>query len=183
MRERWGRVVLVLLATVTAFGAGLAWMTHMHHRGLRYLDPGQMGAFDAGYERLSDLTVIPAGVLGVAGSVLLLWLRPRGVPVWLIGTGLVLQLSIFVSRIWLWGAWAEQVRAAGSIRLSDGTLHPAYLRYMETNWMRIAVISAYAVIAGVMVWRAITAAPAVAGEPGRSAVFGRRMPFRADPAG
>ncbi|GAB4587160.1 hypothetical protein [Nocardia sp. IFM 10818] len=154
MKERWGFPVLVLTAVAGVFGAGLAWMTHMHHRALRYVEPGRMAEFDAGYERLSDLTVIPAGVVGVAGSVLLLLLRPRGVPLWLIITTLALQLSVFVTRIWWWGAWAEEVRDAGSVWLADGGLHAAYTRYMDTNGIRIAVITAYAVLATVMVVRA-----------------------------
>ncbi|MEV6219333.1 hypothetical protein [Nocardia sp. NPDC051833] len=149
MGQRWALPVLALLTATTAFGAGLSWMTHMHHRALRYLGPARMTAFDDGYETLSDLTVIPAGVLGVALSVLVLWIRPRGVPIWLPILTLVLQLSVFVTRIWWWGAWAEQVRDAGSVWIAGG-LHPAYERYMATNGIRIAIIAGYALLALVM---------------------------------
>lgn len=154
MKDRWAFPVLVLTATAGAFAAGLAWMTHMHHRALRFVDPARMADFDSGYERLSDLTVIPAGVLGVVGSMLLLWLRPRGVAPWLIGTTLLLQLSVFVSRIWLWGSWAEEVRAAGSVWRADGSPHESYVRYMDTNWVRILIITAYTLLAAGMVVRA-----------------------------
>ncbi len=154
MKERWGFPVLLLTAVSGVFGAGLAWMTHMHHRALQYIAPGRMAEFDAGYERLSDLTVIPAGVVGVAGSVLLLWLRPKGVPVWMIVGTLALQLSVFVTRIWWWGAWAEEVREAGAVWRADGGVHEAYSRYMDTNGIRIAVITAYALSAAGMVFRA-----------------------------
>ncbi|MEV6280810.1 hypothetical protein [Nocardia sp. NPDC051832] len=153
MRDRWGSVVLVLLVVVSVYGAGLAWMTQMHHRALRYLAPGEMAAFDDGYERLSDLTVIPVGVLGLAGWVVLLWLRPRGVLVWLAGLGLALQVSVFIARIWFWGAWAETVRETGSVWLADGALHPDYVRYMDTNWIRIVIISSYALLAAGLLLR------------------------------
>ncbi|WP_194820385.1 hypothetical protein [Nocardia sp. XZ_19_385] len=153
MRERWGSVVAVVLAVVSAYGAGLAWMTHMHHRALQYLEPGRMVAFDGGYERLSDLTVIPVGVAGLLGWTVLLWLRPRGVPTWLVGFGLALQVSVFISRIWFWGVWAETVRETGSAWLADGTLHPDYVRYMDTNWVRIVIISAYALLAAGLLLR------------------------------
>ncbi|MFD4356362.1 hypothetical protein ACFWPX_27690 [Nocardia sp. NPDC058518] len=158
MSQRLALPVLALLTATTAFGAGLAWMTHMHHRALQYLDPTRMTAFDDGYELLSDFTVIPVGVLGVVLSAVLLWLRPRGVPIWLILTTLGLQLSIFITRIWLWGAWAEEVRASGAVRVAGGALHPAYERYLDTNGIRIAIIACYALLALAMTILAARAA-------------------------
>ena len=147
LRQRLAVPVTLLLASLTAFGAGLTWMTHMHHRGLRYVDAGRMADYDAGYERLSDLTVIPTGVVGLLCVVALLAVRPGGVPRWMIGLCAALQAFVFVARISMWGAWAEEVREHGSIRLADGSLHDSYTRYMDTNWIRIAVISAYALLA------------------------------------
>ena len=155
MRERVAMVALLLLGFLGAVGAGLSLMTHMHHRGLEFIAPGAMAAYDAGYERLTDVTVIPIGVLGLACTLTLLALRPRGVPLWMIGLTLALQLFVLVARLWMWGAWADEVRQAGSIRLPDGAFHPAYLLYMDTNWMRIAAIFGYALLALAM---AITAA-------------------------
>ena len=146
LRDRFALPALLLLSALGAYGAGLTWMTHMHHRELEYVNPDQMAAFDAGYETLSDLTVIPVGVIGlVCGLAVLAW-RPRGVPVWMIGLNLVLQVSVFITRIWLWGAWAEEVRESGAVRLADGSFHPSYTRYMDTNWVRIAIISGYALL-------------------------------------
>ncbi|MBC9714821.1 hypothetical protein H9Y04_19905 [Streptomyces sp. TRM66268-LWL] len=139
--------LLALLTTLTAFGAGLTLMTHMHHRALRFIEPGAMESFDSGYELLSDVTVIPVGVFGLVCTLALLVLRPPGVPRWMLATTAALQLSVFVTRIWMWGAWAEEVREAGSVRLADGTLHPSYTQYMDTNWIRIALIASYAALA------------------------------------
>ncbi|GAA2612062.1 hypothetical protein SMC26_10255 [Actinomadura fulvescens] len=156
MRERLALPVLLVLSTLAAFGAGITWMTHMHHRGLRYLDPERMPAYDQGYEQLSDLTVIPAGVAGLVCAMALLLLRPRGVPLWMIGLSLCMQASIFVARVFMWGAWADEVREAGSIWQPDGTLHPAYTDYMDLNWIRIVIISGYALLALVMATLAVS---------------------------
>ncbi|MFJ8039848.1 hypothetical protein ACIRBX_04930 [Kitasatospora sp. NPDC096147] len=115
-----------------------------------YVAPAAMAAYDHGYELLSDLTVIPIGVAGVVCSVALVVLRPRGVPLGRVLTGLLLQLSVFVGRAFLWGSWAEQVREAGAVRPASGALHPAYLRYVDTHWIRIALITGYALPAFVM---------------------------------
>jgi hypothetical protein len=166
LRERLAQPVLVLLASLGAFGAGLSFMTHMHHRGLEHIDPDRMTDYDAGYEALSDLTVIPTGVVGVACVVALLWLRPRGVPLWMLATSLVLQLFVFVSRISMWGAWAEDVREHGSVRLPNGSFHDSYTQYMDTNWIRIAVISAYAFLALTMVVLSVSRGSGPSDRPG-----------------
>lgn len=166
LRERLGTPAVLVLSALTAYGAGLAWMTHMHHRGLRYVDPARMTDFDAGYETLSDLTVIPTGVVGMACALALLWVRPRGVPLWMVGTSLVLQGFVFVARISMWGAWAEEVREYGSVRLPDGSFHDSYTQYMDTNWIRIAVISAYALLALTMAVLAVSRGSGPSGRPG-----------------
>jgi hypothetical protein len=177
LRPRLAQPVLVLLASLGAFGAGLSFMTHMHHRGLEHIDPARMTDYDAGYETLSDLTVIPTGVLGVVCVVALLWLRPRGVPLWMLATSLVLQLFVFISRISMWGAWAEEVRDYGSVRRPDGSFHDAYTQYMDTNWIRIAVISGYALLGLAMVVRSISRGSAPSDPPGSP-----RTPAEAQPS-
>ncbi|WP_457030845.1 hypothetical protein [Kitasatospora sp. P5_F3] len=39
------------------------------------------------------------------------------------------------------------VRVARAVWLPDGTSHPAYVQYTDTNWTGIAVISGYALLA------------------------------------
>ncbi len=147
IRQRAALPLLLALSASTAFGAGLAFMTHMHHRALWYIDQSRMVAFDSTYEQLSDAVVVPTSALGIACTVALLALRRREVPVWLLGLTLVLQLAVVVTRVGTWGTWAQEVRDAGSVLLADGTPHPSYLLYMETNWVRIALIVGYAVLA------------------------------------
>jgi hypothetical protein len=156
LRMRIARWVLPVLSATGALGFGLSWMTHMHHLGLRHIDQAKMARYDAPYERLSDALVIPVGVLGVVCSVALLALRPHGVPLWLIGCNLVLQLAVFATRVGTWGTWAEEVREAGSVFLADGSLHPSYLLYVDTNWVRIAMIGGYALLSLGMVTMALT---------------------------
>lgn len=156
LRRRIARCVLPVLSATGALGFGLSWMTHMHHLGLRYIDQAQMTRYDAPYEQLSDALVIPTGVLGVVCSVALLALRPRGLPLWLIGCTLVLQLAVFATRVGTWGTWAEEVREAGSVFLADGSLHPSYLLYVDTNWVRIAMIGGYALLSLVLVTMAVS---------------------------
>jgi hypothetical protein len=156
LRRRITRCVLPVLLATGALGFGLSWMTHMHHLGLRHVDQAQMTRYDAPYEQLSDALVIPTGVLGVACSVALLALRPHGLPPSLIGCNLVLQLAVFVTRVGTWGTWAEEVREAGSVFLADGSLHPSYLLYVDTNWVRIAMIGGHALLSLVLVTMAVS---------------------------
>jgi hypothetical protein len=158
LRQRAALPLLVVLSALTAFGAGLSFMTHMHHRALWYVDQSRMAAFDAAYESLSDATVVPTSVLGIACTVTLLALYRRAVTVWLLGLTLVLQLAVVVTRIGTWGTWAQDVRDAGSVVLADGAPHPSYLLYMETNWMRITLVAGYAVLALVTATTAVTRA-------------------------
>lgn len=154
LRERLGLPLLLLLASLGAYGAGLAWMTHMHHRGLEYVGPAAMAAYDAGYETVTDVTVIPVSVAGLGCAVALLALRPRGVSRWMIGLSLVLQVSVLVIRVFTWGTWADEVREVGNVRLPDGSFHDAYSQYMDTNWIRIVLISSSALVGLAMAIRA-----------------------------
>ncbi|GLZ76723.1 hypothetical protein Afil01_15300 [Actinorhabdospora filicis] len=138
-------LLLPALAVLLAgFGAGFVWMTHMHHLALPLV--ADAAAYDGPYESLTATLGVPVNAIGAVLAVALLVYRHPRVPWWLPALGLAVQAAVWFSRLWLWGAWAETVRAEG-VRLPDGGPHPAQLDYVDTHWIRIALISGYAVIA------------------------------------
>jgi hypothetical protein len=160
---RFGRAVggrraalwlLVFSSAVAFFNAGMTWMTHMHHEGLRHVEPGRMAAYDLSYEQLTSVTVVPLNALSILCVVAMLLLRPRGVPWWLIGAAAAVQATVWVVRTTLWGPLADDTRNAGWV-MRDGLLEPSYAQYMSTNWIRIALLSGYAVLVFVMLVAAL----------------------------
>jgi hypothetical protein len=139
--ERFGPQIVLALLVASWFSAGLSFMTHMHHRGLQFVQWDKMPLYDEGYELLSDWTVIPAGVVGLVCIALLQVAKPRAVPRRLVLVSFALQVSVFILRLVMWGQWAEEIRAA------DSVFHPAYRLYMDWNWLRVTIIFACAILA------------------------------------
>lgn len=143
---RHAPLLLVMSTAVALFNAGMVWMTHMHHDGLRHVSPESMAAYDVTYENLAAWVVVPMSVLSVACALAMIVLRDPRVPRWMLGTGIALQVSVWVARMTIWGRLADETRAAGWASRVDGALEPAYAQYMATHWIRITLITTYALL-------------------------------------
>lgn len=89
--------------------------------------------------RHSTHHVPPAGFAAL-GSVLLLWVRPAGVP----DEGAWLRIGI---QVLIWGlAGVMCARKCSLPRRPDGTLTPLYHRLVTTHWLRVGLITAFALL-------------------------------------
>lgn len=96
------------------------------------------------------ITVFPQAVLATLISGVLLTRRPPGIPKSPLVFGFGLQMLVWLLTALLWGRWQAQIAVAPS----GGTqplLGPAnYERYqvlIETHWIRVGMITAYAILA------------------------------------
>ncbi|GIG70316.1 hypothetical protein [Phytomonospora endophytica] len=142
-RPLYATLLLAGALLLAGFSAGFVWMTHMHHLLLPHV--ADVRAYDASYEALTDNLGVPLNAVAAAGAVALLVFRHPRVPWWLPAAGLLAQAAVWVSRIWMWGDWAETVRAEGALR-ADGSLHPAQAAYVGSHGIRIALLTGYALI-------------------------------------
>jgi hypothetical protein len=146
MRKLYSLLIMMVGLAVAGFAAGMVWMTHMHHRGQQYVEAGRLVAFDHGYETLTDQVAVPLAAASFGLALAMNVLRHPLVPWWLPLTAAALQVTAWLARTVMWGDWADQVRQAGGVRQADGTLHPAYVQYMDSHWMRIGLLTVYVLL-------------------------------------
>lgn len=92
----------------------------------------------AHWRKLRYWVLLPVG-LALAGSVVLIWDRPAGSPVWAVWCALGFQIASAALTALLWGPWQA--------KLSQDPLgpdSPHLARILATHWMRTLLINAYA---------------------------------------
>jgi hypothetical protein len=113
----------------TCFMAGLVWFVQLVHYPLLARVAGAGYAdYHALHSRLTTRLVVPVMALEGASAVLLLAVRPAGVPALWLWLGLLLAVVIWLSTVLL------QVPAHGRLQRSfDLQLHR---RLVQSNWLR-----------------------------------------------
>lgn len=98
-------------------------------------------AYQAGHMRLITFIVFPAMVTELATAVVLVWLRPLGLPAWQVWAGLAL-----VGVVW---ASTALLQIPLHRTLTDGFDAAAHRRLVATNWIRTA---AWALRGALVLW-------------------------------
>lgn len=135
--------LLTLIALVGAYNAGVVWLAQISGYPLwTHVGQAEFSRFYAVWSSGAWSMMFAPLLLTLAGTVLLLVLRPPGIPAWALWTGLTLQVALTLLTV-LW--WSP---SASSIVTSDGSLNPeGYLRLIHSHWLRVAMATAYAVLA------------------------------------
>jgi hypothetical protein len=103
---------------------------------------GYVGAaeFEAYHQRwwngIKTVILIP-GILAFAGGIAMLFMRPDGVPAWLIATGVACEVVTYA----LTACWYGPQQA----RMHD-TRSPIFARLNRSNWVRTGLLSAYGIV-------------------------------------
>jgi len=152
IRSLSGSVAAGLLAThlaATAFMAGVIWFVQIVHYPLMDGWPhADFSRWEAAHRERTAMVVIPAMLLEGGAATLLLAVRPRGVPGWLVWAGWLALLGIWAST------FAVQVPLHDE--LSAGWHAPAHARLVSTNWLRTLLWSIRTLLAVAMLpaaWR------------------------------
>ena len=159
-----GLVLLLIHAGATWFMVGLIWFVQVVHYALfDRVAPGSSPApgitpdggegyarYQADHMRLTTWVVGPAMLVEVVTGVMLLFMRPAGVAMWMVWVGLAL-----IGVLWLSTALLQVPMHR---KLEAGFDAAAHARLVGTNWLRTAVWSARGVLVGWMVY--VTAASA-----------------------
>ncbi|HMN96550.1 MAG TPA: hypothetical protein PKC43_09235 [Phycisphaerales bacterium] len=137
-------VLLIVHLMATAFMTGVIWFVQIVHYPL-FARVGAEGfpAYEAAHQRLTTFVVGPAMLVEALCAAALVAAAPAGVPRWMAWAGLAM-----VAALWLSTA-ALQVPAHA--RLSGGFDAAALAALVGSNWVRTALWSARAVLAGWMV--------------------------------
>lgn len=138
-KKHW---LLVAVAALSWFDAGIIWLMQFSCYPLwPYVGRGEFLNYHSAWCQWAWAVVFVPGALVVAGSILMLRLAPPEVPRWSpwfgIGIQVILQLVI---AIWVSVLERNVAAPTGGLNLS------AYQQLMAANWLRIILVTAYAVL-------------------------------------
>lgn len=143
----------LLLATLVlgVYGAGQVWLVQFSSYPLwRFVGPAEFRAYHVAWWRsIWGVVLAPAG-LTFLGAVLMVWLRPaQAAPgeVWL---GLGLQAALALGTAVWWGPLMARLETEGG-----GLDRERYRLLMSTHWLRVALVTAYALVVARMMAEAL----------------------------
>lgn len=134
MNDTVPRLVFLLHLTATLYMVGVIWFVQLVHYPLfARVGTSEFAAYERAHARRTGWVVAPPMLAELVTAVLLLWVRPAGVPLWAAGAGLALVVVNWVST------WAVQIPCHD--RLTRGFDAVVHRRLVTTNWLRTAVWS------------------------------------------
>ena len=146
----------LLLGTcaLALWGAGQVWLVQLSsYRLWTYVGEKEFRAYHAAWWRsIWGVVLAPAALLTV-GSAFMLWQRAPGVPAWAAWLGFALQVALLLGTAVWWGPLMARLEAPGG-----GLRFERYQLLITTHWLRVGIVSAYALLALWMLaqsaWRA-----------------------------
>lgn len=138
-KKRW---LLSAVAALSWYNAGVVWLIQFSCYPLwRYVGRSQFWNYHGVWWQSTWAAVFVPGALAVAGSILMLRLAPPELPRWSLWLGLSIQVAVeLVTAIWLSPLDRTMAAPTSGLNLS------AYQELMVANWLRIVLVTAYAVL-------------------------------------
>lgn len=138
-KKHW---LLVAVAALSWFDAGIIWLLQFSCYPLwSYVGRGEFLNYHGAWWQSTWAVVFVPGALAFAGSVLMLRLAPPEVPRWSLWLGISIQVIVqLVIAIWVSPLDRNVAAPTGRLNLS------AYQQLMAANWLRIILVTAYAVL-------------------------------------
>ena len=141
MEKKWW--LLFATAMLSIWNAGIVWFTQIAVYPLWPLvDARHFHNYHLTWWHDMWPAFVPV-VLMFAGSVALLWLRPPGIPQWLLWLGVLLQITVHTLTVFFWAP------IQNAMATPQGMSVVKYQQLMDTHWWRVAFFWAYEVL---MVW-------------------------------
>ena len=143
--------VLIAHATAALFMVGLIWFVQVVHYPLfSRVGEDTFRTYARLHGRRTMWVVGPPMLVEMMAALLLLWLKPTGVPPWMLWGGLLLLLVVWLST-WL-------VQVPQHTILAAGFNAEAYHRLVRTNWIRTVTWSLRGALA-IGIWLRATSFP------------------------
>jgi hypothetical protein len=151
--------LVLALAILGGFNAGIIWMVQFSCYPLwPYVGRNEFGSYFAFWQQATLSLVTLPSALAAIGAVLLLFIVPPELPRWSRWIGFGLQAAIQLES-WLWLRSIEQRIATPA----EGLNAIAFQQLISANWVRIGLVTAYALLAVWMIARCLWAST----DPGR----------------
>jgi hypothetical protein len=144
----WRWILLVNLAAAF-YSVGTVWLAQLNWQLWQYVGRASFDAYHHAWFRGIWWAIFPVAGVAVLGVCAQVRWRPPRVPVWAVWLALVLQVVTYVGTGFGWGPGQAALKEAV---LPDGGLAPQYVVLLQTNWLRVALIT----MAGLLeLWMAV----------------------------
>lgn len=155
-RTRWSLVILIVAVALACANVGQILLTHVNYMSWARIGPAEMDAVHQSWSKAVDVIIMPLSITSAVSVVAVALLRHPRVPWWSIALAIGLQVATFVTSFTMWAVWQNQIGQSGLVRMPDGSLNPVYERIMDTHWLRIALMVAFALVLLGMAITAVT---------------------------
>jgi hypothetical protein len=148
-RNQWLLIVTVFLSV---YGVGQVWLVQLSSYHLwAYVGPREFTAYHwAWWHGIWGVVLAPAGLVFFA-SLLMLRMRPEGVPVSAVRLGFALECLLALGTAVWWGPL--MARLADS---ETGLIMPLYRQLLLTHWIRVGLVTVYGLLAFWMLLKSMT---------------------------
>lgn len=132
--------ILVVVLALSCYNVGIIWLMQIHVYPLfGVVGVGEFRAYHGEHWRRIRYVVFVPAVLTLVGALLLLWLRPPGVPALGLWLGVTLQVVTYAVTGIFWAPLQIQLNKKGA--------SPELLRRLiDSHWLRTGLITLYAAL-------------------------------------
>lgn len=148
--RRWHALVLANLA-LSFYNVAIIWTMQLDvFYSWRYIPSDLFGQAQGQHFLRLFITVFPQALLTTILAGLLLKLRPKAIMRWPLRLAFGLQLLLWLLTAILWGRWQGQIATlppGASAPMLGPANHRLYQTLLNTHWLRVGMITVYALIA------------------------------------
>ena len=143
-----GRWLLLAVCALAAYSVGQVWLVQLSsYRLWPLVGEREFHAYHAAWWRGIWGVILGPAALLLAAATVMLWRPAPGVPAWAVWLGFALQAALLIGTAAWWGPLMARLE-------SRGGLHAERYRLMlATHWLRVGIVSAYGVLAFLMLAR------------------------------
>jgi hypothetical protein len=147
-RNRW---LLIITVFLSVYGVGQIWLVQLSSYHLwNFVGAREFQAYHDEWWRSIWFVVMAPTILVFIASVLMLWLRPPGVPAWAVWLGFALESMLAVGTAVWWGPLMARL-----VDPVSGLIQPLYQELMLTHWIRVFLVTCYGLLAFWMLIRSM----------------------------
>ncbi len=145
LRNQW---LLKITAFLSLYGVGQIWLVQLSsYRLWAFVGAREFESYHvAWWHSIWFVVMVPTGVVFLA-SILMLWMRPAGVPGWAVWLGFALEGLLCLGTVLWWGPLMARLA-----NQETGLILPLYHQLMLSHWIRVALVTCYGVL---MYWMLI----------------------------
>jgi hypothetical protein len=142
-REKAARWLLLTNLVLSCYSAGAVWLVQITCYPLwEYVGPGEFVAYhEFWWHSIWGVLLGPAALVFLCALALLRW-RPAVVSQRLAWAGVILQILLYGLTVALWGRWMAELE-----QVTGPVYGPLFHKMLLTHWLRVGLITAYALLA------------------------------------